>query len=275
MTASARDPLGQILRPLTKDPASAAVFSDIDGVLAPIVDRPEEARVPRDVVRLLRELSRTYACVACVSGRSAVDARRLVGETTITYAGLHGAEILRPGDERAHLVPAIAAWQDRVRRFTAGRHDDALRRLHIRIEDKGPIAAFHWRGAPDEAAALDQLQVVARDAGSEGLSTHWGRKVLEVRAPVPIDKGSAVRHLVVDAGPRTVLFAGDDVTDLDAFDALDALVSSEALDHAVRVGVSSDEGPRDIVERADLVVDGPEGFARVLEHLLHDAEGAV
>jgi trehalose 6-phosphate phosphatase len=88
--------------------------------------------------------------------------------------------------------------------------------------------------------------------------------VLELRPPVPFDKGQAVRELVGLSGVRSALFGGDDVTDLDAFDALEALVEEDALDNGIRVGVRSDEGPAAIVERADVVVDGVEGFAGVL-----------
>ena len=64
-----------------------------------------------------------------------------------------------------------------------------LKLLRIRIEDKGPINAFHWRGAPDEAAAETWLTGVAQEAEADGFDIHWGRKVLEIRPPVPVDKG--------------------------------------------------------------------------------------
>jgi trehalose 6-phosphate phosphatase len=249
------------------------VFCDIDGTLAPIVERADEARVPGHVSRLLGALGRRYACVACVSGRGALEARRLVGEASIAYAGLHGAELLAPGEERPRLTPTFESWKDRVRQFCAARETDGLRRLGIRIEDKGPITAFHWRGAPDEDAASVHLQGVAGEAENAGLATHWGRKVLEVRPPVPIDKGQAVRELVAATRPRAALFGGDDMTDLDAFDAFDELLAEGRLDSAVRVGVRSEEGPRAIVERADIVVDGVEGFWRLLESLRVDLDG--
>jgi trehalose 6-phosphate phosphatase len=91
--------------------------------------------------------------------------------------------------------------------------------------------------------------------------------VLEVRPPVPISKGRAVNELVRRSGARTALFGGDDATDLDGFDALDSLSAAGDLDAAVRVGVSSDEGPAAIVERADIVVDGTAGFLDVLAAL--------
>lgn len=96
-----------------------------------------------------------------------------------------------------------------------------------------------------------------------------GRKVLKVRPPVPINKGHAVRELVGMAGANRALYGGDDTTDLDAVDALDALVAERKLDMAVRVGVRSDEGTPELVQRADVVVDDVGGFARVLDSLLH------
>jgi len=259
--------LAETLRPLTDRPASAAVLCDIDGTLAPIVERAEEAAVPEQTSRLLARIARRYAVVACISGRGAAEARRIVGVGGIAYAGSHGAELLLPGQTQAELVPAFATWADRVREFALAKDSPELRRLRIRIEDKRAIFAFHWRGAPDEDAARTFVEGVAAEAEGAGFITHWGRKVLEIRPPVPIDKGHAVRELLRRKPVRAALFGGDDATDLDVYDALDELRSAGQLDHAICVGVRSSEGPPAIVERADLVVDGTPGFVQVLEVL--------
>ncbi len=259
------------LSPLTGAPARAALLCDVDGVLAPIVRRAEDAHVRDETSVLLGRLARRYACVACISGRAVADVRRLVGVGGIAYAGSHGAELLEPGSTTPRVLPAFKSWERRVRRFAEGQDSRDLRLLRVRIEDKGPIAAFHWRGAPDEDAARTALEGLAQQAEASGFSTHWGRKVLEVRPPVPIDKGRAVRDLVTRSGARAALYAGDDATDLDAFDALDALLAEGTLEAAVKVGVCSDEGPAGIVERADVVVDGVDGFGRVLTLLAEPA----
>jgi trehalose 6-phosphate phosphatase len=261
VSAPTASSLADALRPLTEDPARAGVFLDVDGTLAPIVGRAEDAHVPEKTSRVLASLARRYGCVACVSGRAATEARRLVGVGGITYAGSHGAELLEPGAARPTILPAFASWAPRVRAFAAARDERDLRLLRVRIEDKGPIVAFHWRGVPDEDAARTRLEGVAREAEDEGFAIHWGRKVLEVRPPVEVNKGQAVTELVRRHDLRVAMFAGDDATDLDAFDALDALPA------AVRVGVASDEGPPAIVERADIVVEGTEGFVAVLAAL--------
>jgi trehalose 6-phosphate phosphatase len=254
----------EALRPLTDDPARAALFFDIDGTLSPIVERAQDAQVPQETSLLLARLSRRYASVACISGRGAADVRRLVGVGGIEYSGLHGAELLGPNTSRAEVLPEFARHMPEVQRFARERDSAELRSLRVRIEDKGPIMTFHWRGAPDEDAAHERVRRIAEEAETDGLWIHWGRKVLEIRPPVQIGKGRAVRDLLARTPVRAALYAGDDATDLDAFEAL------AEVEHPVRVGVRSDEGPPEIVERADLVVDGVEGVRQVLAAL--DAE---
>ena len=268
MSSPSAESLAESLRPLSADPPRAGVFCDIDGTLAPIVNRPEDSRVPEEASRLLSRLARDYGCVACVSGRSAAEARRLVGVGGIAYIGSHGAELLEPGSSQPQLLDEFVSWEGKVRQFVEEQQDDReLKVLRLRLEDKGPIKAFHWRDVPDDAAAERWLTNVAEEAEAAGLDIHWGRKVLEIRPPIPIDKGQAVKRMVESSGVRAALYGGDDVTDLDAFDALEALVESEDLDAAVCVGVRSSEGPRTIVDRADVVVDGVSGFKDVLAAL--------
>ena len=266
VTAPTAEMLAEALKPVADRPERSAVLCDIDGTLAPIVERAEQARVPPEATRLLADLARRYAVVACISGRSALDARRLVGVGAIAYAGAHGAELLWPGDRSPAALPEFERHRGPVRRF-AEAQDGELRLLGVRMEDKGPIVALHWRGAPDEEAAHERLRTVASAAEDDGLATHWGRKVLEIRPPVPISKARAVDVIVARPEVRAALFGGDDATDLDAFDSLESLRDQGRLDAVVKVGVQSDEGPAAIVERADLVVEGVAGFTRVLAAL--------
>jgi trehalose 6-phosphate phosphatase len=138
----------------------------------------------------------------------------------------------------------------------------------VRAEDKQAIAAFHWRGAPDEAAAEEAMRAVAERAEAEGLYIHWGRKVLEVRPPVSIDKGRGVRRLLGGRDLAAGLYVGDDRTDIDAFDGLHALVDEGELGAAVCVGVRSDETPPELEAAADVLVDGPTGVRELLTALL-------
>ncbi|HLH65051.1 MAG TPA: trehalose-phosphatase [Solirubrobacteraceae bacterium] len=259
----------ELLAPLRRDPAHAALLLDIDGTLAPIADHAADAHVPEPTRRLLIAAARRFGLVGCISGRRASEARAMVSIGSINYVGSHGAELLRAGRTQAVLDPAVAAWMDTIRAF--GRQADTAqaRRARLRMEDKGAIVAFHWRGAPDEAAALSHAREIARSAQEAGLATYWGRKVLEVRPPVRIDKGEGVARLLDECGAeiRAAMYIGDDTTDLDAFAALDRLVADGRLAEALRVGVRSDESPSELAARADLVVDGPDGVRALLARL--------
>ncbi len=260
--------LVEALEPLRSAPESSAVLLDIDGTLAPIVRHADDAHVPEATRALLIAISRRYALVGCVSGRRAATARQIVAIGTITYIGNHGGEVLRPGATRPEVDPAVAEWTARVREFAARAYTQAHQRLRVRAEDKDAIAAFHWRGAPDEGAAEQAVREIAGAAEEQGFAVHWGRKVLEVRPPVALDKGRAVVSLLRGSGMAAGCYVGDDTTDLDAFRGLHALVASAELAHAVCVAVSSDEAPAELALEADLTVDGPDGVRGLLEALL-------
>ena len=144
--------------------------------------------------------------------------------------------------------------------------------LHLRryVGLKEAIAAFHWRGAPDEAAAEAAVAEIAASAVEEGFAIHWGRKVLEVRPPVRIDKGFGIASFLETTDVDTAIYVGDDTTDLDAFRTLRQLRDESRLSHAVTVGVRSEEGPEEIVTEADLVVEGTDGVLELLGLLAAD-----
>ncbi len=229
---------------LAADPTRAALFFDVDGVLAPIVARPEDARVPDETRAELRRLNERYALVACISGRAGVDAARIVGVPELTYVGNHGLEL----DARA------AEWR--------GRLEDFLEEVDWpATENKGLTASLHYRGSEDEGAARTALRDVRMRAERVGLVARFGRKVLEVLPPLDVHKGTAVRQLLAERDLSRALYAGDDTTDLDAFRALDG------LDVSLRVAVTSEEGPAELREAADLTVDLPEELLAILRRL--------
>jgi trehalose 6-phosphate phosphatase len=260
--------LAELLRPLKADPPRSAVLLDVDGVLAPIVQHPDDAHMPESTRRPLIEVARRYGVVACVSGRRASDARRIVSLGSIAYLGSHGSEVLLPGTIAPVLDRELQAWTRRVQAFAEEAFDERLRRLRVRLEDKEAIAALHWRGVPDEDDAQAAIEKVAEAAEKAGFTAHWGRKVLEIRPPVRIDKGAGVVGLLRDKDLVAALYAGDDTTDLDAFRGLGELVESGRLGTAVRVGVRSDEGPSALAREADVMVDGTDGVRGMLQALL-------
>jgi len=263
-------PASELLSALIDDPGHSAILLDVDGTLAPIVRHADDAMVPPPTRSLLSAIAKRYALVACISGRRATDTRRIVSIGSIAYIGNHGGEVLPPSGTEVRVNPELRAWARRIQDFARAADTPELRRLRVRLEDKGSITAFHWRGAPDETEAEMAVRAIATEAETEGFHTHWGRKVLEVRPPVHIDKGIGVRNLLAEADVDVAhaMYAGDDTTDLDAFRALADLAAEGRLQTAVRVGVRSDEGPAEIEHEADLLVDGPGGVHRLLESLL-------
>jgi trehalose 6-phosphate phosphatase len=229
---------------LAADPDRAALFLDVDGVLAPIVPRPEDARVPEATRVELKRVAARYRLVACVTGRSSELARTIVGVEELTYAGEHGLE----------LDPQAQSWAGRIHGFAAEVPWTAT-------EVKPLSVAFHFRTEPDPAAARRTLEPVAAAALDLGFRPRWGRMVLEVLPPIDASKGTAVRALIEQHDVQRALYAGDDTTDLDGFAALDG------LEVAVRVAVASPEGPAELGERADLVLGSTEAFLELLRQL--------
>jgi len=261
------EPWATLLAPLRADPARAAILTDVDGTLAPIAARAEEAAVPAAAREVLARLSERYGLVGCVSGRRAEEARRLVGLDGIAYAGNHGLELLLPGDESPRPDPSLAGRETEAADFIAAIDPERLRAAGLRLEDKGPIQALHWRGAEDEAHAEGCAHEIAVEAGHAGLEPRWGRKVLELRPVGGGGKDAAIASLLAGEQLSAAVYAGDDRTDLDAFRRLRELAEEGELATAVCVGIVSPEAPPELPEESDLIVDGPGGWLAILEWL--------
>ncbi|HEX5711694.1 MAG TPA: trehalose-phosphatase [Solirubrobacterales bacterium] len=258
---------GEPLGPLRAEPGRAAILTDVDGTLAAIVPRAEDAAVPAAARELLALLAERYGLVGCISGRRAADARRLVGLDQLAYAGNHGLELLLPGDTEPRPDPSLAGREAEAAEFLAGLKPGTLSGAGLRVEDKGPIQALHWRGADDEEHAEGCAHEVANQAGHAGLEPRWGRKVLELRPVGGGGKDAAVASLLAGGELDRAVYAGDDRTDLDAFRRLRELRAEGELAAAVCVGVASAEGPPELREESDLLVDGPAGWLAILEWL--------
>jgi trehalose-phosphatase len=236
----------ELLAQLAASPAEAGLFLDFDGVLAPIVERPEDAAPPPETRAELERLVGRFALVAVVSGRATEDVRARVGVDGVVCVGSHGLEFTPQADRWRRAVTAFAAsapWPPQE------------------TEVKGLAVAFHFRSRDDEQEAVRELDQIAEAAACQGLVARYGRKVLEVLPPVGSNKGTAVRRLLEENGLTRALAAGDDTTDLDAFAALDG------LDVAVRVAVASAEAPSALLDAADIRVESTDEFLAVLRRL--------
>jgi trehalose 6-phosphate phosphatase len=261
------DEVGAALAPLLAAPDRAAVLCDLDGTLAPIVERPEDAAVPEPCRAALRTIADRYALTAVISGRRAEDAKRIVGLDEIAYSGNHGFELLLPGQTEPQPYPSLDGHEDDAPSFVAGQDPEELRRAGIRVEDKGAIVGLHWRGAENEGESESLASEIANEAEWQGLVVHRGRKVLEIRPNVAINKGIAVAALIPAVPVGAALYGGDDRTDIDAFVALRTLAEDGELESATCVAVSSEEVPPEVAAAADIAVQGPDGFLQVLRRL--------
>jgi len=249
------------LNPLRARLTDAVVALDYDGTLAPIVDRPSDA-VPADgAIEILRELAPRVRVLALVTGRPADVVVQLGGLTDVpglVVLGQYGAQRWSgAGITTPPALPGVA----RARASLLG----LLAAEGAELEDKGISLVVHTRRTADPAGALGRLGPPVRALATDaGLEVHPGRFVLELRPP-GYDKRGALLSLCEPA-PSAVLFAGDDLGDLPAYDAVDELRAQGV--HGVLVCSGSEEGPDELRSRADVVVDGPSGVVELLRSLL-------
>jgi trehalose 6-phosphate phosphatase len=215
------------------------------------VPRPEQARPVPGAREVLKALAGIYRVVAVVSGRRSEEVAAMVDVPGLRYFGLYGMEEAAP-----ELMVAVAPQVE----VAAEAVPEAW------VEDKGASVAVHYRQAPDPARTRAALVAVLRDvASSAGLELVEGKMVIELVPPGRPRKGGAVERLVGENDLRAALFAGDDVADMDAFEALDRLRDRGLL--AVKVAVAGPETPSPLVDAADLVVDGPGALVELLRQL--------
>lgn len=230
------------------------MLTDFDGTLAPIVDDPTAAAPLPGVPEVLALLHDRYAVVAVVSGRPVDYLRRRLGDE-LRLSGLYGLERFEGG------TVVSTAGADRWRPVVATSVARAEAELGSIVEDKGLSLTLHFRTAPGRS---DEVCTWADgEAARSGLVVRNAKSSLELHPPVPADKGSVVREL--SAGLGAVCFLGDDVGDLPAYDALDALAAQGV--HTVRIAVRTEESPAEVLSRADIVVDSPHGALVLLESL--------
>ncbi|WP_370617906.1 trehalose-phosphatase [Mumia sp. Pv 4-285] len=257
------------LASLVGDPEQAMLAFDFDGTLAPIIDDPEQAHAHDRSLAALQRIGPCVGKLAVITGRPVRTALRLGafaerdGMSHLTILGQYGAERWdsSTGDESVPPPPeAVAEVRAALPALL-----DSMGLADVRIEDKGRAVVLHTRGLPDPAGAQALLEgPLAELAEQHGLAAEPGRFVVEVRDP-SVDKGAALRGLVAETDVRTIVYAGDDLGDLPAYEALTVMRDAGEVE-ALLVAVASDEQPA-LVPRADVVLHGPDELADWLERL--------
>jgi trehalose 6-phosphate phosphatase len=258
--------------------AGAVIGLDMDGTLSPIVDDPTVAHIHPDAPDVLVQVARAVRAVAIITGRPARQALALGGLDEVgTAIGAEGRELYvfgQYGHER---------WSSSQRRVISPRPPLGLGRFlaelpgvlrragatEAYVEEKGLGVAVHTRRMPDSQDVLERvLPPVAELAQRHGLLIEPGRHVVEVRAP-GTDKGQAVHTLIEELGATAFLFAGDDLGDLEAFDAVDELAAA-GMPTLLVCSASREESV--LRDRADVVVPGPPGVLDLLRQIADDAQ---
>ncbi|MGZ4151365.1 MAG: trehalose-phosphatase [Actinomycetota bacterium] len=224
---------------------------DFDGSLSAIVERPDLAVAAPGAVDVLAALVERFRVVAIVSGRRSEELASLLRVDGLAFFGLYGMEGAAPD-----IADAIAPLVERAAAAIPG----------ARVEHKISSVAVHYRQSVDPALARDALLPALEDvAASNGLAVLEGKMVLELVPAGRPRKAGAVERILGEYALDAALFAGDDVADLEAFDALDE--ARERGVDAVKVAVRSAEAPVVLLERADVVVEGPMGLVELLRQL--------
>jgi trehalose 6-phosphate phosphatase len=235
------------------------VFVDFDGTLAAIVEDPAAARPHDRAVEVLGQLARRWGRVAVVSGRPAgFLLEHLSGSGSTEFHGLYGMERAVSGAGEIETHPDAEPWREAVASAAAAAEASLGAAM---VERKGLTVTLHYRSEPD-------LRETVEDVGADlsdryGLVGHPGKMSTELRPPVAVDKGTVVRHLA--AGLAAIAFAGDDLGDLPALEAIAALRAEGAATLSIASGGA--ETPPEVVRAADVTVDGPDGVIEVLRQL--------
>ncbi|MGH2758923.1 MAG: trehalose-phosphatase [Actinomycetota bacterium] len=240
------------LRLLTSDPPRTGIFTDFDGTLSEIVDSPEDATAVAGAESTLERLAERFGLVAVVTGRALEDVRHRLHPAGVLLAGSYGRE----RSDRSEGRRQVEGWET-VAAAAAAMTGELP---GVVLEPKGAGVALHYRTAPGFEPEV--RRAAERLAGDFELEVLHGRLVVELVSPGP-KKGDAIAALVAERDLRTVLVAGDDVADVEAFEWV-----RRSRVRGVLVAVSSEEAPPTLEGAADLVLDGPAEVVALLRDLL-------
>lgn len=244
--------------------------TDVDGTISPIAPTPAEARVSPTARRLLSALVARLDLVAVVSGRPAQEVAEMLNLAGVVCVGNHG--LSRWSDGHEEFLPEVTPFLEVARQALA--ELSPLAELPgIILENKGPALGIHYRQAPDLAAARRAvLEAVAASSAARRLTLRQGRMMVDLRPPLPLNKGTALARLAQDFRLKAVLCLGDDFTDVDAFQTLRQMTQEGKLAGAA-IAVTSDEAAPEVAAAADYTVRGVEGVEWLLQSILAALEG--
>jgi trehalose 6-phosphate phosphatase len=234
---------------------------DFDGTLSPIVESPELAQLDPATLPLLSSLRKKLGMVAVISGRDTKSLAELIPLDGIMLVGNHGMETRQDGESL--VLPEIEEVVPRLEQ-AARALEELVSTPGVRVERKRAAVSIHYRLAAQPAKLSRELRPkMVETAKRFGLALQEGRMVFELRPRIAIDKGVVLTRLVESIDAEAIIYIGDDLTDVDAFRALRGMDALETLS----VGVRSSESSAQVLEEADLLVDGVDGVRQFLAEL--------
>lgn len=257
----------RLLRVLALRPLG--LFCDVDGTLSAIASTPETATLLPGVAEQLERARSVFALVAIVSGRSASDARRMVGIPGLLYIGNHGLDSLDEDDKTIHIQPEAEQWVRAINHVLATIQAPLMEQYPgLRFERKDVTASIHLRGLDDPQAVEGAIYIAVVEAASaKELRVTSGKLVIELRPPLEADKGVAIESFIRTRNLAGALYLGDDQTDIDAFRALRRLTAAGDC-QGIAVAVLASEAPAQLAAEADMTLDSVETTPGFLQWLL-------
>lgn len=241
---------------------------DIDGTLSPIASTPGEARLYPGVAELLRE-EQQYAHVGIVTGRAIVDGAHIVNVEGLTYVGTHGLEWSEglPSTHSIELIPEARPYIEPGKQLL----DLAERELipaipGLIVQRKQVGGSLHYRQATDPERAYELIIATLKGPVERtGMRFGNGKKVVEILAPLTTNKGTAVRRFVNQFGLHAIVFAGDDLTDLNGILEIEKLRGEGYA--ALGIVVQHPDTPPELLAHADIIVQEVEGMVQLMEEI--------
>jgi len=255
------------------------LITDVDGTISEIASCPEAARVSPICREQLAILTKRLELVAAISGRPALDAKEMIGVDGMVYVGNNGLDQWQVGvlqfveGVKEYAAKVIAALDELMGSLTVE---------GISFENKGVALSVHYRRSPDrESARKCILEKIAASSIARDFRIQEGKMVVELRPPVEMNKATAVEALMKSYNLRGGIYVGDDISDVDAFRAMQQESSGQALRQAqgernryrpasfkgLAVGVISEETPQQLEKEADFTLNGVADVERFLTWL--------
>jgi trehalose 6-phosphate phosphatase len=250
-----------------KNDNSTAIITDVDGTISEIAPTPDEAVVTDSMRRELVKLKDKFRLVAVISGRSALNAREMVGVNGLLYVGNHGLEFLKDGD--LFMFPEVRKYLPQIKKAGKKIKEGDLSCINgLLFEDKGICFSIHYRLCnPSENVREKILNFIKNDPDCKNLKISGGRCLVELKPPVGCDKGTILSNIIEQYNLEKIIYLGDDVTDTDAFKRLKELENHETFIGA-SVLVLSNEIPSYVKKNSSFFVNNVDEVHKFFKWLL-------